>query len=192
MERQTKGDFKGKFFPLDYHGVIMQLSPRLSVFFDRALNFLAFLAAAMLAFIMLSVTYEVIVRNFFNNPTSWVLEITEILLLYITFLPVAWLLRNERHVTMDFLLTRLKTGPRALLNVITSSICAIAFLVIAGFGLRVTWKYFLMGAYRGAILEIPDAYILIIIPIGSLFLFIQFLRRVGTQMKIWRTARLED
>ncbi len=165
---------------------------RITAVFDRTLNLLAYLAAALIAFIMLSVSYEVVMRYFFNRPPVWVIDITEILLLYIAFLAVAWLLREEGHVRMDMVLTRLKSRPQATLNIITSTICAIIFLVVTWYGVRVTWVHFQKGLYSPTFLDIPSAYSLVIIPVGSFLLFIQFLRRIRRFVGNWRASDKEQ
>ena len=68
---------------------------KLMILFDRTMNAMAFLAGVILIFIMLSVCLEVILRDVFDAPQMWVTQVTECLLLYITFLGSAWLLREE-------------------------------------------------------------------------------------------------
>ena len=150
---------------------------RITAVFDRTLNLLAYLAAALIAFIMLSVSYEVVMRYFFNRPPVWVIDITEILLLYIAFLAVAWLLREEGHIRMDMVLTQLKPRPQALLNIITSTICAIIFLIVTWYGARLTLEYFQTGYFLPTHLKIPQGFVASIIPVGSFMFSIQFLRR---------------
>jgi C4-dicarboxylate transporter DctQ subunit len=147
--------------------------------FDRIINVMTFLAGMLLVFIMLSVCMEVILRSFINRPQIWVTEVTECLLLYITFLGTAWLLREEGHVKVDVILDRLKPKAVALMGIISSLIGLFVSLILTIYGLGVTWSYFQRGIYTPTAMEIPVFAILAIIPIGSLMLFIQFLRRTG-------------
>jgi C4-dicarboxylate transporter DctQ subunit len=147
--------------------------------FDRILNIMTYLAGILLIFIMLSVCLEVVLRSFFNRPQIWVTEVTECLLLYITFLGTAWLLREEGHVKVDIILDRLKPKTVALLGIISSLIGLFVSLILAIYGLSVTWSYFQRGIYTPTAMEIPVFAILLIIPIGSSMLFIQFIRRTG-------------
>jgi TRAP-type C4-dicarboxylate transport system permease small subunit len=141
---------------------------------------MTFLAGAILIFIMLSVCLEVVLRYFFNRPLIWVTEVTECLLLYITFLGTAWLLREEGHVKVDIILTRLKPKMAAFLGIFSSliGIFVSITLTICGFGL--TWDYFQRGMYTPTAMEIPVSAIIVIIPIGSLMLLVQFVRRTVT------------
>jgi hypothetical protein len=43
----------------------------------------------------------------------------------------------------------------------------------------VTWNYFRRGIYTPTAMEIPVAAIILIIPIGSFILLIEFVRRTG-------------
>lgn len=144
------------------------------------MDIMAFLAGIILIFILLSVSMEVIFRDLFAMPQMWVTQITECLLLYITFLGSAWLLREDGHVKVDILLTRL--GPRtgAFLGIISSVIGTIVSVVITLFGFSLTLRYFFKGTYTPTVLEIPLSWIIVIIPIGSLMLSIQFVRRTFT------------
>jgi hypothetical protein len=71
------------------------------LFFDRILDFFFVLAGILLAFSALSVAMAIVSRYFFNRPWGWVVEISEYILLYITFLVSARVLkksvRNQYH-----------------------------------------------------------------------------------------------
>ena len=147
--------------------------------FDRVINIMIFLAGLLLIFIMLSVGLEVISRYLVNRPQMWVTEVTECLLLYITFLGSAWLLREEGHVKVDIILNHLSPKTAAFLGVISSILGIFVSITLTIYGISVTWNYFQRGIYTPTALEIPVSAILVIIPIGSIMLFIQFLRRTS-------------
>jgi TRAP-type C4-dicarboxylate transport system permease small subunit len=147
--------------------------------FDRVLNIASFISGLLLIFIMLSVSLEVILRSFANRPQMWVTEVTECMLLYITFLGSAWLLREDGHVKVDIVLNRLKPRTVALLGVVSSSIGVFVSITLIIYGFSVAWDYFQRGIYTPTALEIPVSPILVIIPIGSVLLLIQFLRRTS-------------
>ena len=88
--------------------------------FDSTVNFLAFLAALLIVFAMLIVIFEVVMRYFFRNPQGWVIEIAEYSIVFFTFLGVTWVLREEKHVTMELIVNRLKPRSRVMLGIITS------------------------------------------------------------------------
>lgn len=144
--------------------------------FDYIINIMAFLAGGLLIFIMLSVCMEVFLRYFFNAPQVWITEVTECILLYITFLGSAWLLRNGGHVKIDIILNLFSSKVKTILGVVSSTIGIVVTFVLSYYGFKVTWDVFQRGIYTPTILEIPLVVILIIIPIGGLMLFLQFVR----------------
>ncbi len=166
----------------------MKLLKKVASVFDGITNFLALLAAVLLILIMLSVTYDVVMRYFLGRPQIWVVEIAEYALLYITFLGAAWLLKKDGHVRMDLLLSRLNPEAQAILNTITSIIGVAACLTLTWYSTQVTWTYFQEGRYMNTALFFPIAPILLVIPVGSFLLFIQFLRMNYGYLGSWRTA----
>jgi TRAP-type C4-dicarboxylate transport system permease small subunit len=167
-------------------GITMKYWNKAGAIFDGILNGLAFLSALLLAFIMLSICLEVIMRYFLNRPLVWVIEITEYSLLYITFLGTAWLLRREGHVTVDILLVRLNPKTRAALGLFSSIIGIVISLVLIWYGSEVAWDHYQRGVFKPTVLQFPTAPILAIIPTGSVILAMQFIRRGYVFLRKWR------
>jgi TRAP-type C4-dicarboxylate transport system permease small subunit len=150
---------------------------RLLIILDKTMEGMTFLAGLLLVFIMLAVCLDVILRTFFEVPQLWVTEVTEVLLLYITFLTSAWLLREEGHVRVDILLNRLEPRTVAFLGIVSSLVGVLVSLVLAVFGTAVTWDYYQRGVYTPSVMEFPVWLILLVIPLGSAALLFQFVRR---------------
>ena len=113
----------------------------------------------------------------------WVIEISEYLLVYMTFLAAAWVLKKEGHVAVDLFTARLKPKTQAIAGVMSSTIGAFVCLVITWFGSVETWDIFQRGVRIPSILEFPKGPILAIIPVGSFFFMIQFIRKAFGCMK---------
>ena len=156
--------------------------------FDRTNNLLAYLAVVLLIFLMLSISYEVVQRYFLGRATIWLFEVWEYCLLFIAFLSAAWVLKREGHVKMDIVIDRLKPKVQAIVNIITSIIGAITCLVVALYGLDVTWDYFQTGEFRITVMYLPKWPLFVIIPVGSFLLFIQFLIRAYGYLKSQRAS----
>ncbi len=167
----------------------MKLLPKGASILDATINLLAFLAGVIFVYLMLSVFVEaVILRYFLGITTDWIREVATYTLLFITFLGTTWVLRREGHVKMDLLLERLKPKPQAMINIITSVVAAIACLVVTWYGVKVTWRDIQTGYYVATVLEPYSWYLVLIIPIGSFLLFIQFLRRISGFLRSWRAS----
>ena len=167
----------------------MKFLVKLSTIFDHTLDLSATGGFVLLAIMMFSVCFEILVRNILGRSQLWLMEINEIFLLYITFLAAAWVLRREGHVKMDLLLSRLDPRVQTIVNIITSIIGIVICFVFTWYGAKVTWSHFLTGQRMPTALEIPYYPILLIIPIGSFLLFIQFLRRTHGYFQSWKTPK---
>lgn len=159
--------------------------------FDRIVAFLAFLAGILTIFIMLFISVEVAARYFLRAPITGVTELSEFSLLWVVFLGSAWVLKKDRHVGIDTVLNRLRPNTRRVVNICTSFLGAIVSLVLFWYGLTVTLAAFAEGTMEQGMFHIQMAYVLIIIPIGSLPLSIQFLRRAYEYWKGLRETKTE-
>ena len=158
-------------------------------YFDNVLALLALLAALLMVFIIIAVDLEVIARYVFNSPIIWVVEVTRYCLLFMTFLGTAWVLKNERHVSVDLVLNQLSFKTRALATTIVSLICAAVCLILTVFGVWVTAETYQLGYLMASELEPPQFVIFFIVPVGFFLLFIQFLRRTFLYLKTWREKK---
>ena len=144
---------------------------------DRIERIMIGAAGVMLVFVVASVCLEVILRTFFDTSLAWVTEITEILLLDITFLGAAWVLSEGGHVKVDIILSRISRKKVAFLGIFSSVVGTLACAILTIYGARLTYLSFVKGIYTTSALELPMWAILIVIPVGCLMLFLQFIRR---------------
>ena len=165
------------FLPWKGWAVLPRPFAKIGRVLDRLTDVSAFAAGLLLSFILLSVCLDVIMRYCLNRPLQWVIELTEYALLYITFLGTAWLLRTEGHITVDVVLNRLSPRRQAILRVFSSAVGIVICVCLVWFGFEVAWDHFQRGVYDPTILEFPKALVIVIIPIGSLILLLQFVRR---------------
>lgn len=155
----------------------MRFLMKVAAVFDRFNDVLAGMSAALIAILTVFLSYEVINRLVLHRATVWLLEAAEFSLVYVCFLAAAWLLRSEGHVVLDVVVTRLKPKAQALLNSGTSVVGAITCLVTGWAGVVMTLDYIQIGYIGSDIILINTAFILGIVPVGTLLLFIQFVRR---------------
>jgi TRAP-type C4-dicarboxylate transport system permease small subunit len=157
--------------------------------YHRCINSGAALAGVLIVFIMLITTAEVLMRKFLLMPIKGVVELTEYLMIWITFLGAAWVLKKEGHVKIDVLLSRLKPRGQAFLNVVSTSIMAAICLFLTIFGGIVTYDSVIRGAARVYQYTVPLWILLIIIPISGFLLFIQSVKRARGY---WQLTRKES
>ncbi|MFC2019156.1 TRAP transporter small permease [Chloroflexota bacterium] len=170
----------------------MNVLKKIMAVFDRLNTVLAILAAIIIVFLMLAVSLDVSLSKSLNQPIDWMMEVTALCLLWITFLATAWLLKREGHVRLDIVLTRLNPRPQAMLTVVTSIISAIVCLILAVYGTQATWEHIQRGTIETLAIAIPSSVYLGIIPFGSLLLFIQFVRRSYHHLEKWKASRRQE
>lgn len=164
----------------------MRLLKRVWAFFDTILDLLAVLGMVLLTFMMLSVCWEVVTRYLLGSASVWVIEFSEYILLYITFLGTAWLLRNEGHVEMDILITLLSPKPRLIVKSVTSILGGVICFIVAWSGAEVSLDHLQRGLHQPTLMEPPDFPLFAVIPLGFFLLSIQFLRRAYGYIESWR------
>lgn len=156
--------------------------------FDAFLDFLSILTAIIIFFIMLAVLYEVSRRYFFQKPTYWVMQVVEWCLVWMTFLCAAYVLKEERHVSMDIVVSRLSPRAQLLLGGITSIIGAAVCLTLAWYGTETVIDHFQRGVLEPKLIRAPKAPLMSIIPAGFFLLFVQFVRRASKLFKKWKRS----
>lgn len=155
--------------------------------FDRVLDGGALFSSILVWFLCAAVTAQVIARFWVKRPLP-VTELSAWTMLYICFLIAGWVLRGEGHVTMDFVIQRFSKNTQALVRSISSIFCTILYLVITVYGVEVTWDAWQTRAFVGeSILEPPVFILLLIIPIGTFVLALQFLRK---SLRDWAGRRV--
>lgn len=163
----------------------MKLLTKFGNAFDRINDFLFLMAAVVLLFLVLSISYAVFTRYVLGFTTKGLFQIWEYSLLYLPFLGAAWLLRREGHVGVDIVVRKLRPQAQIVVNFITSVLNAVICLIIAWYGSEATLKSFQTGVSLLGEIMVPKYLILMIIPIGSFLFAIQFLRRAYGYFLDW-------
>lgn len=138
----------------------------------------SYATAFLTALMMLSVVYDVIARLVFQAPTLWVIDVNEYMLVYLTFLPAAWILLRDNHVKIELVVDRLRPRARRFLGLLGDLMGLVYCLVLAWQSWLVTWDAY-RGGYRFstaiAFLQYP---VFVIIPLGAAWLGLAFLVRL--------------
>lgn len=154
--------------------------------FDRVIFVAMSIACVGVGVLTLIVCFEVVMRTFFNRPSSWVGEYSGHILLYITFLTAAWLLRKEEHVKMDLITNMLNKKKTAIIDVITSVLGIFICFITAWFTAKVAIDMFQTGYVTQSVLRLPEWPLMTMIPLGFFLLAIQFIRRTFKHYMVWK------
>lgn len=154
----------------------MKLLKTVNIILERWYDGVVILVASVLIFMMLAISYDVAMRYFFNNPTTWVLGITPVLILWITFLGGGWLLRKDGHVRIDIILHSLSPGKRRILTTVNAIVAGLAWMILFWFSLKVSIGDLRAKIWTTDVPSLPSGIILAVIPLGSLFLCVESIR----------------
>jgi TRAP-type C4-dicarboxylate transport system permease small subunit len=154
--------------------------------FDHIVTILIIIACILLAVMTLSIGFNVIFRYFKWFSFPWVVEVTPWMLLYVVFLGASWVLKEDGHVKLEIVSDLLKPKTNAAMSFGTSIVGAFVCLILCWYGAEVTLENLQKGTFNPAAIRFPNFAILMAIPIGSFFLFIEFLRRSYKFFKVWR------
>lgn len=165
---------------------------RLNRIVDRTIDGMAVLAGLAILFVMFSICYEVVVRYFHLRPPTWVTEITEYLLLYITFLGAPWVLKEDGHVRVDIVIGRLAGKTQRAFDFCTSVVGVLVCGVLVWYGTKTAWELYERGIPVIKTLAVPKVLLVGIIPVGSLFLIAEFVRRAHRFWNAFRRAAALD
>jgi TRAP-type C4-dicarboxylate transport system permease small subunit len=144
--------------------------------FDKLLTATLYMASVFTLLLVLSISYDVVMRYFFVRPTGWANDLSGYLVYAITFLGAACVQRERSHISIDILIGRFDVKTRMIVNCVTSILSAIFCGIYAWKGFEATWvsythRYPLVGG-----IKIPEFTILWLLPVGMFLLFIELIR----------------
>ena len=147
-----------------------------SAFLDRLSAGLGLVSGILLILNGLFCSYEVMVRYFFNSPTVWVMEITIYVVIASTFLALSYVLVQKAHVRVDTFINYLSPRTAATLEAFTSVLAILYCLVLDWQSAKITYGLYESWEVSPTLLKIPMFIPQLFIPLGSLFLTLQFIR----------------
>lgn len=150
---------------------------RAARWFDRLNRCLAAIACTLMVVITLAICTEILTRSMFDITNPWLVELSEIMLLYVTFLGAAWVLGNDKHVTLDVLLNLISENNRRRMHLMLSVLGAVTCFVLTWFGVLVALDQFQNDIREPTIMEPLTFWITSVVPFGFALLGVQFLRR---------------
>ena len=150
---------------------------RAAKWFDALNRGLAAVACALLVGITLAICIEIVSRSFFDISNPWLVELSEITLLYITFLAAAWVLGNDKHVALDIVLNHLSEPVSRKLHLVLSLVVALGCFVVTWFGILTVIDQFVSDIREPTIMAPLTFWITAVVPFGFLLLGVQFIRR---------------
>jgi C4-dicarboxylate transporter, DctM subunit len=153
---------------------------------DTTSEICAKLSGILLLMMATVTTYEVIAR-YLGHPTSWAFEISESLMLWASFMALAFTFKEGGHIIVDIVFQRAGERARRICTAF-NYIFMIGYVgVICVKGTILTWNSIVSGERIPSAFASPLWLTHAAIPVGCFFLLIQILRSIDT--KIMKTSR---
>jgi len=146
--------------------------------FGRILTLLALLVALAFGLGTALIALDVALRNLAGIGFPWLIDVIEYGLFAGTFLAAPWVLREGAHVRVDILVTSLPSRGAALLETLADLIGLAVCLVLLWYGVKVTLTAQALGSMVLKSIIFPEWWALVVIPLSSLLLAIEFVLRL--------------
>jgi C4-dicarboxylate transporter, DctM subunit len=155
---------------------------------DRLSVFGGFLSGVFILIMGFIITYEVIMRYIFRAPTSWVLEISIYLSLASVFLAGGNAMRENKHIQVDSVTSRLSSRDQALYQLICLVLSLIYCVVFTWKGAEIAISSLLMGEVSPTVLNTPMVIPHSLMPIGGALLSLEIIRMIVMELSKLRNA----
>ena len=146
--------------------------------YDALLYFMAFIAAATLIWLMVSVVLSVAMRNLGIQPWAWLFTSSEYGLLYMTMLGAPWLVREKGHVHIELVTAALPPNTRRMVSRTVAAGCVAVSLILAWYGLQLFLTNIERNDYDVRAYFYPRWLLTITFPIAFSFMAVEFTRFV--------------
>jgi len=151
---------------------------------ERLSWFAEILAEIALMGLLLLVSHEVFVRYVLDRPTIFSVEISEYLLVFISFMSIGWVLREDRHVRMLALLHILPKNAQLVMDIVTSFLAIIFCGILTWKGGQTSIMAYLGDYHSSSLVNFPLWIAYSFIPLGALVLGLQFVVRIGERVNM--------
>lgn len=156
---------------------------------DVCIDALSGIAALSLGFLLVGICYSTFSRFLFNKPITSLVEYSTYSLVYITFLAAPQILRSRGHIYLDIITNMLPKKANSILGVGVNIVGAIISGVILYFGSLVVIDNYIFKVKVMDSMGTPQYILTMAIPIGMLFLTIQFIRNLFADLRQFKEAK---
>ena len=143
-------------------------------FLESLIGGSGYLGILSLAFMVVSISYDVILRYVFYAPTYWALEMNTFLLAFLCLIPAGDVLRLGSQIRITFLFDRLGPAVRARLDLLRSAAGLFFCAVMVWKGADMAWKAWLHNDRMSTSLGTPMVIPYLFLPIGFGLLGLQY------------------
>ena len=140
-----------------------------------------FLAGYVVIIMNFVVLYAVIMRYGFDRPPLWSTETATFMLMFITFIPLGYVLQNNMHIKVDFIAMRFSDKTQKKLDIFNAFLGAAFTAILFWQSCRLTSTAFKLD-WVTMETETPLGYPLLMMPLGFAILFFSCLIKGLSQL----------
>ncbi|TCP61861.1 TRAP-type C4-dicarboxylate transport system permease small subunit [Rhodovulum bhavnagarense] len=133
------------------------------------------LGQLVLAFMVVTICYDAIMRYVFTAPTSWSLEINTFLIIFVALLTAADAQRSDSHIRITFFSDMAGAGGRRVIRALIGLIGALFCAIMAWRGFLLAWQAWEYGERVSSGFGTPMVLPYGLLPVGFGMLAVQFL-----------------
>ena len=142
---------------------------------SRVFFYFGWVAASVM---LVTTCYDVFMRYIFAKPTSWAIELNAVLLVYMGFICAAELVRRGQHIDMSILTNHMSKRTQRRVDVFVSVLVILFCAVLVWMGGKAALSTYKYGMYMAGEFRMPLWVIYIVIPLGSLFVGLEYLLHI--------------
>ena len=142
-------------------------------FFEKFIDYIAWLSAWLFCMAGFMLSYEVIARYFFLSPTIWAAELSQISLIYGTLLAMPWALKARKHIQINLVINQLSKTNKKFINIFIMIILIIFSAYVMIYGFDIFYDSLIRGRTTGSLLNLPSWIAELSVPFCFLLLLIQ-------------------
>lgn len=132
------------------------------------------IVASLLFFITVLLTLNVIGRYCFGVSLKWAEELTNYIIIWITFLAGVVCLRKGMQISMDAVVLQFSDSKQEVIKKITNTVGLIFSLIIVWFGFKLTLMAFSTGQVSPALM-VPMYIPYAVLPLSGIFMALEYL-----------------
>jgi TRAP-type C4-dicarboxylate transport system permease small subunit len=137
---------------------------------EKVNSILGMLAGYIVFIMNFIVLYAVVMRYIFDRPPTWTTETATFMLMFITFIPLGFVLQNNMHIKVDFVTMRLSDKTQKGLSIFNAFLCAAFTIILFWQSCRLVSTAFRLD-WVTMETTTPLGYPLLMMPVGCVILF---------------------
>jgi len=173
---------------IDYKKIFVKKFDFLLIWFEERLVFITCIALLLLTFLIF---FDVLTRLIFNTAIHGANETTELIMPYITFLPLAYALYKNKHIHITMVRHIVPNNIKRLLDII-SSVLGLAFTIMILYkSFNFFWSSFAIREQMLAMVRLPWYVGKFAIFLGYIFFSVNYLLNIAKCLFMWNEKEFD-